>query len=253
MESKRPKLKIIIATPFYEVKAYSPYIRCLINSMRVLEELRVEWDYYELSGDSYVDRAKNTLVHKFLEGHGTHLFMIDSDLSWGVEGFARIINAGIWGAEVVGGAYPNKNNWETFGCIPVERDGCLVGIEKPHLRLIEAEGIPGGFILYSRDAFERTRKNLNTYIDVTQDPPVTYLEAFRCNVEKHGGRIGEDIYFQQRYREMGGKVWLEPNIDFGHFGVKEWKGNYHEYLLRNRKGNIGLVDKIKEWVRGVKE
>lgn len=228
-------MKVVIATPFYEVKAYSPYIPCLLNSVRVLGELGIPWDYYELSGDSYVDRAKNSLVNRFLQSDYTHLFMIDSDLAWDVEGFARVIRAGLIGAEVVGGAYPNKNNWDTYGCIPKYKDGFLMGKEIGDTRLLDVWGIPGGFILYSRESFERTRPRLGVYKDSSVDPPLEFLECFRCHIEEHGGRVGEDIYFQNRYREAGGTVWLEPNISFQHIGVKAWEGNYHEYLIKQKE------------------
>lgn len=223
-------MNLVIATPFYLVNGFSPYITSLMGSVKVLNELGIDYDFYELSGDSYVDRAKNSLVHKFLENDGTHLFMIDSDLSWDLKGFGRIIKAGLAGAEVVGGAYPNKNNWKTFGAIPLQdENGFLIGVDEKGFRVLEAWGIPGGFILYSREAFERTRPVLKTYKDVELD--VEYLECFRCNIEPDGGRIGEDIYFQKRYRECGGKLWLEPNITFQHWGVKGWWGNYHKFLL----------------------
>ena len=227
-------MKLVIATPFYEVKAYSPYITSLLNSVKVLDELGIEWDYYELSGDSYVDRAKNTLVHRFLQSDFTHIFMVDSDESWDVEGFARLIRAALDGAEVVGGAYPCKNNWEFFGCIPKidEETGFVMGKENGDIRLLDMWGIPGGFIIYSREAFERTRPNLKTYTDPIRNE--TYLECFNCHIEEGGSRVGEDIYFQIRYKEMGGKVWLEPNINILHWGIKAWAGNYHEYLLNNK-------------------
>ena len=97
---------LVIASCFYEVKAYSPYVTSLVNSIGVLNELGIPFDYYELSGDSYVDRAKNTLVHRFLQSDASHLFMIDSDEAWNIEGFARMLKAAMAGAEVVGAAYP---------------------------------------------------------------------------------------------------------------------------------------------------
>jgi hypothetical protein len=233
-------LKLVIATPFYSVTAFSPYIVSLLNSIRVLDELKIQWDYYELSGDSYVDRAKNTLIHRFLKSDFTHILMIDSDLAWDVEGFARVLKASLAGAEVVGAAYPNKNNWSTYGAIPKEdANGMLMGRELSGMRLLDMWGIPGGFIIYSREAIERTRPNLNTYKnwekDKNDEPIQTeYLECFRCNIEKDGGRVGEDIYFQLRYKEAGGIVWCEPNVNFQHFGVKGWEGNFNSYLLAKR-------------------
>jgi hypothetical protein len=140
-----------------------------------------------------------------------------------------LIKDALSGMEIVGGTYPNKNNWETFGTIPLLKDDTVMGIEKDGIRLIDTTGIPGGFIIYSREAFERTRNSLETYNE--NDEKI--LQCFRCSVED-GLRVGEDIYFQRRYIENGGKVWLEPNISFYHFGVKGFPGNYHEYLLNNK-------------------
>lgn len=297
------KIKLAIATPFYEVKAYSPYIVSLLSSIRVLEELHIEWDYWELSGDSYVDRAKNTLIHRFMEESDfTHIMMIDSDLMWDTAGFIRVLKAAITGAEVVGGAYPNKNNWSTYGALPLMVDGQPIVREAEGLTLYEMWGIPGGFLIYSRKAFERTKPNLNTYIDASLSTSFyeyfkmwvkeanftdtsntwekniqlefakamiefgnhigpnkleVFLECFRCNIEKNGGRIGEDIYFQQRYREMGGTVWCEPNIHFKHIGVNAWEGNFKLYMENNqedlKKQSVEILRKQLEDLGQVEE
>ena len=257
------EMRLMIASAFYMVTAYAPQILCLMESMKVCEEFGIGYTYTQLCGDSYVDRAKNTLVHEFLKSDFTHLMIIDSDETWNIEGFARLLRAALSGCEIVAGLYPCKNNWEFYGGYPLEREGSLVGIEKDDMRLLEMDIVPGGFIIYSRQAFERTRSNLDSYVD--HDTSELVLEAFRCNIEmlgktrytreeldemeapqlvdivmanqrggRKGGRVGEDIYFQKRYKEMGGKIWCEPDISMGHFGVKEWKGNYHEYLLKTR-------------------
>ena len=224
----------------------------------------VQYDYIQICNDSYVDRAKNAMVHEFLKSDFTHLMIIDSDETWDFVGFARIVKAAAAGCEIVAGLYPCKNRWENFGGLHKEdENGQVMGFETPDMRLLEMEYVPGGFIIYSRQAFERTRSNLDSYIAPETDEEI--LECFRCNIEfglpkftaaelqemnketlirwvlanqrggRKGGRTGEDIYFQKRYQEMGGKIWCEPNIDIGHWGVKEWKGNYHEHLLGTRK------------------
>jgi len=161
-KDKKP-FSLMIASAFYEVKAYSPYIMSLLDSVRVLHELGIDWTYKSISGDSYVDRAKNSLVHDFLKSDYSHIFMIDSDEAWNVDGFCRIIKAAMAGAEIVGAAYPCKNNWEFFGCIPKRADdGSFMGKEIGDIRLLDMWGIPGGFLIYSRDAIERTRPNLKS-------------------------------------------------------------------------------------------
>lgn len=255
--------KLFIGQAFYECKAFSPQLPCMIDLLRILTELDIEYYYEQINGDSYVDRAKNAIVHRFLKSDATHLMIIDSDETWDVEGVGRLLRASMKGLEIVAGLYPCKNNWEFYGGLPnVDKDGYIMGQEEGDYRVIDMNIVPGGFIIYSREAFERARPNLDSYIAPENNEKI--LEAFRCNIEtesprksdeelsamdkdeliqhvkkwqrggREGGRIGEDIYFQKRYKEMGGKIWCEPNINMGHFGIKEWSGNYQDHLLKCR-------------------
>lgn len=243
---KMESMKLIIATPFYEVKAYSPYIMSLLGSVKALNAINIDWEYSEHSGDSYVDRAKNIMAKRFMDSDATHLFMIDSDLHWDVEGFLRVVMAAKAGFDVVGGTFPNKNNWDSFGVVmKKDEEGCHIGYEKGNMRLLEATAMPGGFLIYSRKAFEITQPLLKRYklADVDRDgvptgKEVDYYEYFCTNVVDIGEvttKVGEDVYFQRKYMETGGKLWIEPRIKFQHWGVKGWHGNYHEHLIRQMK------------------
>jgi hypothetical protein len=255
--------RLCIASGFYEVKDYAPQMVCLWEAFKGLTVMGIHHTYMQLCGDSYVDRCKNSLVHEFLKSDFTHLMIIDSDETWDFEGFARLVRASLQGHEIVAGLYPCKNNWEFYGGYHKEEDGFIVGYEDGDIRLLEMQIVPGGFIIYAREAFERTRPLLDSYVDAQSTE--LHLECFRCNVEipglrrhtrdelenmerpqlvdlvlanqqggRKGGRTGEDIYFQNRFKEAGGTIWCEPNITMGHFGVKEWTGNYHEYLMKTR-------------------
>lgn len=259
----RENYKLFVASGFYEVKAYAPQMVCLLESFKALDEMGIKHSYIQLCGDSYVDRCKNSLVHSFLKTDFTHLMIIDSDETWEMEGFARLVRASLQGHEIVAGLYPCKNNWEFYGGWHEEDDGFVIGYEKDDIRLIKMDHVPGGFIIYSRSAFERTRPLLDSYVDA--ETFELHMECFRCKIEipglrrhtreeleqmdpaklvdlvlanqtggRKGGRIGEDIYFQKRFKEAGGEIWCEPDINMGHFGVKEWTGNYNNFLLRTR-------------------
>ena len=244
--------KIILGTCFYEVKGFSPYIVSLVATIRALELMKLPWDYKEISGDSYVDRAKNTLLNSFMDDQeATHLFMIDSDHGWHVEGFLRVLRAAMMGAELVGASYPCKNNWDFYGCIPKQEEGedgnlYYIGKEIGDVRLLEMYCIPGGFVCYSKAALKRTEPNLKTYTvhelcDGGVGRAVTQIEFFKCNIEEDGGRIGEDVYFQKRFSEAGGKIYLEPNATIAHFGIHKWEGNYHEKLIREKEQREAAV------------
>jgi hypothetical protein len=224
-------MKLIIATPFYESRGFAPYIISLISSIQLLERSKIEFDYWGLSGDSYIDRARNTICNRFLDTDATHLLFIDSDMSWNIEGFANMIKSPY---EVTGAAYPTKNNWENYGvAIETLENGVAKVDEKTGL--IKAGIVPGGFLMITRSCLEKFRDNYPGlyYYDSCADvekPKQKHTIFFECTTEGHV-RFGEDVTFCHRWSAIGGEIWLEPRISFGHYGIKGWNGNYHEFLL----------------------
>lgn len=218
------RMKLLIATPFYETKAFSPYVSSLMRTVALLHELGIEYDYWELSGDSYIDRARNTIANEFMKSDFTHLLFIDSDMSWDLEGFGRMLQADV---DVVGAGYPCKNNWDHFSCVlNCHADG------RPIVNsdgLLSAWGVPTGFMKIRRTVFERlaAAQPDNFYLESVGDEKMKRFNFF--------GRIppmGEDISFCRRFADIGGELWVEPRITMGHYGVKKWEGNYHDFLTR---------------------
>lgn len=233
----QPRMKVIIATPFYEMRGFSPYIHSVVYTGKLLTLMGIEWDWWELSGDSYVDRAKNTLFTKFLEDpDNTDLFMIDSDMQWPPEAVLSLLQLP---EEVVIGSYPQKNSWGKWTAIPslIEDNGKHhpVGrVLSDGSALIKCEYFSGGFVRIKRSALEKYRKTYteDAYKDSSADPSAPdriYTNFFICEI-KDGLRWGEDRFFGKRLKAMGLESWIYPNIQFGHYGIKGWMGNFDHYL-----------------------
>jgi len=287
--NNKSPFRLLLASAFYEIKAYSPYLTSLMGkhidpkitgTLKALDMAGIDWDFIEISGDSYVSRAKNSIVNDFLKSDFTHLFMIDSDLSWDVSGFLKVLKCAMEGAEMVGATYPNKNTWENYGVVPILENGKPIIKEITNIKVMQVHLLPGGFIIYSRKAFERAEPNLDRYVNpknleefyqyfgqvvrkspfsggkdsytnhlkkifaqalndygeyLGPNPNDTFLECFRCNIEKNNTLIGEDYYFQYRFQEMGGAIWVVPDVEMGHYGVKEWRGNYWNFVEKEYK------------------
>lgn len=232
-ESLKDRRKLLIATPFYELKGFSPYIRSMVLTIRHLIEQNIEFEFLDLAGDSYVDRARNTICARFLEGDYTHLLLIDSDEEWNADAIPKMLAAD---KEVIGGAYPTKNNWENYSCVPLTLDGKqIVGEVHGNIGLPEAICVSAGFMMLKRSALEKFEAHYPElcYADSSADPPDfttrIYISFFECCRDK-GVRHGEDYTFSNRWRAMGEKLWIYPDIDFGHYGIKGWFGNYDKYL-----------------------
>jgi glycosyltransferase involved in cell wall biosynthesis len=238
-----PRQKVIIATPFYEMRGFSPYISSLTETVRLLCKFGIDHEFWELSGDSYVDRAKNTLFNKFLEDpSATDLFMIDSDMQWNPIGFLNMLS---FPEEIVMGSYPQKNAWTVWTARPLLKEEN--GREHPVGRmlpdgsaLIKAQYLAGGFIRIKRSCLEKYREAYGeeyNYYDAGADPGKPdrkYIEFFTCERRKNdlgnNLRWGEDRVFGLRMADIGIEGWIYPNVDFGHYGVKGWMGNFDRFL-----------------------
>jgi hypothetical protein len=83
------------------------------------------------------------------------------------------------------------------------------------------------------------------YVNKYLDAPINgrsgreeYYEFFRCDIAPDGTRLGEDVYFSVKYRSAGGKMWIEPRINFEHWGSYMWEGNYDTYLRQLPKEKL---------------
>ena len=221
--------KIMFATPFYENKGYSPYIRSLFQSVYALaRHTKLEFDFQEISGGSYIDHNRNLLAALFLDSDCTHLLFIDSDHSWDLKGLLRVIAAD---KDIVGAAYPVKNNWAQYG-VTIHTDDN--GIPKVNAQgLIHADKVPTGFMKIRRSVFEKLAE---AYPDDWYWHGDVRLYNFFGHLTVDHVRYGEDISFGIRWQRIGGEIWLEPRVSMGHYGSHGWYGNYHEFLMKQSGG-----------------
>lgn len=236
----KPKQKIIIATPFYEIKGFSPYISSIVNTAKMLTASGVEWEFMELSGDSYVHRARNTICARFLEDpDATDLFFIDSDMSWDPMALMSMITLPY---DVIGGTYPVKGKWDAWTSIPAKfRDdkGNIVHMG-PRLsdgsHLMHADVLAGGFLRIKRHVLERYREFFPKAR--YREPCADYINAnreyteFFASGKEDGIFYGEDHWFSKRMREMGTEMYIYPNTTIVHWGNKGWDGNFMSFMRK---------------------
>jgi len=234
-----PKLKLMIATPCYMSQMFAPYAESVMATLGMLKDIGVEYQMQYLNGDSYIDRAKNTIVANFLESDCTDLLMIDSDMQFSPDAVGRMLRHT---QGIVGGFFPMKNAWAQFcGHLLPDENGMQPDVSKAielwdGSCLLAAHLLPGGFLRLKRDVLERFADQYPTvvYLDPCADPAKperVYTAFFECMIHEHL-RYGEDATFCRRMREMGETLYVDPNISFGHYGVKGFHGNYHEHLLK---------------------
>lgn len=228
--------KVAIATPFYNLQAWSSYTQALVTTVQALEKCEIAYEYWPLHGDSYVQRARNTLCTKFMASDATDLFFIDSDESWDSMAFMRVLMCPF---EIVGASYLMKNNWEAWTAQLKLVGDTPIGIPFEDAAILEAEFVPCGFMRIKKSAMQKMASaypQLRYHDEGSEGRAAQeYFNFFECVVQD-GVFCGEDVTFCRRWKALGEKLWVEPRATITHYGVKGWTGNLDETLRENMKG-----------------
>lgn len=177
-----------------------------------------------LRHESQVHRGRNACVARFIASGASHLLFIDADIGFSADAAFRLL---AHREPLVGGTYRVKDASVTrYACLPLPK------AERTAAGLVEVEGLPGGFMMISRDCVMRMTgayQHLKHASRFTNDPPPEpwehHLFQLFGNPIVDGVEWGEDLSFCRRWREIGGRVWLDPHILLQHWGMACFDGH----------------------------
>jgi hypothetical protein len=219
--------------------------------------------------DSLVSRARNNLIAKAMyDQKATHFMFIDSDIAWNPLDIFKLI---LSEKALVGGVYPLKNYfWEKMlpsaqNPNPVEK-----WLEKrensEHLKSIctEADMIQHNLLKYNinyKSNFLEIENNLSEvrhlatgFMMIRRELMMTMIQAFPstkyvddvsflegeqnkyayalfdCGVEE-GHYYSEDWMFCHRWKQLGGKIFIDISIRLVHTGIEDFRGSYISTIL----------------------
>jgi len=248
--SELQKHKMFIATPCYGGALTEPYFKSILRLVFFCDKHTIPLQFGTIANESLVPRARNTLTAFFLKSDCTHLLFIDADIEFKVEDVIRLLAAD---KDIVVGAYPKKGiNWEIVKKYSItnpeatDNDLACAGSEYAinfqfknlAERTIEVEdGLVSlkdagtGFMLIKRSVIEKMTEaypdlQYNNDINVDKELDKHTFALFDTIIEKSSKRyLSEDYTFCRRWQELGGKVWLDPNISLNHYGTIPFRGN----------------------------
>lgn len=167
----------------------------------------------EVSG--IVTTARDMVLNGFLASDCDRLFWIDSDMVWEPIDFLRMVAFSTL-HPVVCAAYPAKVEgaptfyWKNEEPTQPDAHG-----------LMEIDGTGLGFTIINREVAEAVSNGCPRIHD--QISGRTRRKVFRVDVVD-GHERTEDIAFFADIRAAGYPVMLNPNIELGHIGEREWRG-----------------------------
>jgi hypothetical protein len=202
-------------------------------------------------GDSMVNSARNILLGMFMASDCTDLLLIDQDNDWEPGALMKLLR---YPVEFVAAAYRTKT--DDIEKYPVRWPETQFHVTHPETGLLEAAAVPFGICRMTRSAVEKMTQAYEHLAYVSDLCPELKLWCLFDNELtgtdqpdwKQRKYWGEDFLFCNRWRAIGGKVWVDPEINTGHTGQKRFAGNLGEALRKS--GCEVTPDKLREMFAG---
>jgi len=213
--------QVMVGTPSLTGDIWFDYHNSYVHS--IVLAARDGWSVQTngMSQNSLINYARAIIGQDFWESDCDVLFFVDSDLSWNPEGFLRILNTPL---DVIGGAYPvkqegveHKFHIKVTEAPPKKTNGSNLPL------LVKTTKIAGGFVKITRGAMERMR---DAYPELKANYRGREIYMLWDTMIVKGEPLGEDFSFCQRWTDIGGEIYVDPDIDFGHYGRKVFRGNF---------------------------
>ena len=233
---------LFIATPCYGGLIHQRYMQCICLLLQYGTANGINVSVELLGHESLITRGRNSLVAKFLDMETTtHLLFIDADTGFEVEQVLRML---AFDKDVVAGMYPLKLiEWNQQAlerirlgesldhapirfvgtpCEPFERDGAFVTGEYAGtgFMMVKREVFPRMFEAYPQLRYTAAHNASNPSRSPNQ------YALFDCAIDEDTGEyLSEDYAFCQRWRKIGGKIWLDTESRLAHIGAYEFFGS----------------------------
>lgn len=217
-----------IALPCYGGQLFESVMISLLKFVIYCGKLGMNFSVDTMVNESLITRGRNNLAAKFMDNaQATHIMWIDSDIGFDPENIFQLL---LHDKDIVGGLYPKKT-------LPIDY---VVNVspeavdEKGQIKtedgLIQVSRLGTGFMLIKREVFDKmflaypqTKYVGNIGLDKKYDKYMFAL--FDCVISPDTLEYNsEDWTFCDRWRAIGGKAYIDPNIRLDHSGFFRYPG-----------------------------
>lgn len=209
-----------IATPCGDGRYERVYMKSWFNTISLLRDLGAEVDWAEIPYCADIAFARAKILGNFRRSPHTHLLFIDSDMGWSPSDVVRLL---LTKRDFVAAAGPKKVEIPQFAVNVTDENSRPSAVHHEiGTGLIEVSEVGGAFVMVTKACVERMCQH---YADLAFKMPDGEIEhALFDPTVVNGFRRGEDFAFCQRWRALGGKIYVMADIRLDHVGSKTWTG-----------------------------
>ena len=224
---------ILIGMPCHSGMVHITTMNSLMHDMGMLAANGCKASFLPRVGAADIRDIRAAMVAEFLSvPEYTHLFFVDSDVSWAPGSMVRLVKHDV---DFVAGLYPSRSDPLNFVFRTPNEPGDDVTYTLTDKGLMDVMGVPAGFMCMKRAMLEKmVEAYAHTVFEVSlREVPVKrawdLFETYRLKDEPWC-KLSEDYAFCQRWIDIGGKVLADPSIVMGHTGLKTFAGKLGELV-----------------------
>ena len=240
-EPHSPKPHLVLGTPCFGGLVGQAYMLSVLELQRAAAGA-FDLDVVLLGGDAMIGRARSVVASRFLDTPGaTHLLFVDADIGFAPEQVARLLR---FDQDFAAAFYPLKRvDWDAvprrvvageplreagLSYVGTLCEGAELRVEQGFATALYAGG---GFQLLKRVVFERLiaahpeLKFASTGAPNDLRPTSDALYALFEGAIADGRYLSEDYAFCQRWRALGGTIWLDLASRLTHAGAQNFAGD----------------------------
>lgn len=225
---KRQRRHVAFCLPTYTGQIHTGTVATVYGEGMALQHRGDRFSIIDDVGSADIAWSRALAVAKFMASDATHLMFIDADVS-GPPGCVRRLLE--WDQHFVASIYPKRQDPIQFALRFIDESVGPVGHDNG---LVEVAGVSGGFCLLSREMLRRmivAYPALEFYCpQAPMNRAVALFDNYWYVQDGCRHRLSEDYAFCARWRELGGKVMVDPEITLAHTGYKRFTGKLLDYM-----------------------
>lgn len=228
---------VFIGTPIARAPCWE-YTKAFAETCVALDRLGVRFLTCFIVGNSNLPRARNSIAARFIASGMSDLLLIDDDMAWDANAVVRLLASD---KAVIAGVGRKKVD------VPVSQadvwcckfpDDAAAGLVQDDMGNARVERVGAGFMRIERSVFELMMLAHPEWKgkgapELSELAKACYYRFFKFG---DADEMGEDYVFAERWRELGGEIWIDPTIKLGHSGAKLYEGRIADIMAEAPAG-----------------
>jgi hypothetical protein len=215
---------IMIGTPMYGGQCFEDYLLGALSVQTECHKRGIPSAFHTIRNESLIPRGRNRVMRDFLASDASHLVFIDADIGFvGTDVLRLVAHCQANPGSIIGATYAKKSMHEYRPAFVPMPHGVVV----TEAELIEVRCVPGGFMCIPRDvAMQMAGAHRGEYYLDGNTGTDRVIDLFATAIDPATKQYwSEDYAFCIRWRDMLGRVLLDPNILLRHNGTATFEGD----------------------------